>query len=78
VPANTREAIRDTVLPHGGGPNGMDPLFVKRGTQVLYSVFSMHRRKDLYGEDADEFRPERWEHITPRWVSFDPWIDSTH
>lgn len=20
----------------------------------------MHRRKDFYGEDADEFRPERW------------------
>ena len=21
----------------------------------------MHRRKDLYGEDAREYRPERWE-----------------
>jgi cytochrome P450 len=21
----------------------------------------MHRRRDLFGEDAEEFRPERWE-----------------
>jgi hypothetical protein len=27
----------------------------------------MHRRKDLYGDDAEEFIPERWEHLRPTW-----------
>jgi cytochrome P450 len=69
VPANTREATRDTFLPRGGGQDGDAPLFVAKGTQVLYSVFSMHRRKDLFGEDSLDFRPERWAEINPRWVS---------
>ncbi|PQE15090.1 cytochrome P450 alkane hydroxylase protein [Rutstroemia sp. NJR-2017a BVV2] len=59
APANTREAVCDTVLPKGGGEDGESPLFVKSGTQVLYSVYSMHRRKDIFGEDVENFRPER-------------------
>jgi cytochrome P450 len=60
VPANSREATEDTVLPVGGGPDGNAPLFIKKGQLVGWSVWAMHRRKDLYGEDAEEFRPERW------------------
>lgn len=25
----------------------------------------MHRRTDLWGEDAEDFRPERWEGLSP-------------
>ncbi|KAH4051275.1 hypothetical protein HBI38_030160 [Parastagonospora nodorum] len=67
VPSNSRLAIRDTILPLGGGPNGQHPLFVPKGTMVGYSPYVMHRRKDLYGEDADEYKPERWANLRPGW-----------
>lgn len=67
VPGNSRFAIRDTVLPLGGGPHGTSPLFVPAGTMVGYSPYAMHRRPDLYGPDANEYRPERWETLRPGW-----------
>ncbi|KAF2280043.1 cytochrome P450 [Westerdykella ornata] len=67
VPGNSRYAIRDTVLPCGGGKDGQSPLFVPRGTVVAYSPYAMHRRTDIYGPDANEYRPERWEKLRPGW-----------
>lgn len=61
VPLNSRTAVQATILPTGGGPDGTAPVYVKKGTAVGYSVYSMHRRKDLYGSDAEAFRPERWD-----------------
>ncbi|EED16091.1 cytochrome P450 alkane hydroxylase, putative [Talaromyces stipitatus ATCC 10500] len=61
VPVNGRFAKHDTTIPVGGGPDGKSPVFVPKGVEVLYQVTLMHRRKDLWGEDAEEFRPERWE-----------------
>lgn len=60
VPLNSRQAVEDTVLPRGGGPDGHAPIFIPKGQVVTWSVYSMHRRKDYYGEDAEEFKPERW------------------
>jgi cytochrome P450 len=67
VPQNIRFANRDTTLPVGGGPDGKSPVFVAKGQMVAYGVFAMHRRKDLYGEDADEYKPERWESLRVGW-----------
>jgi hypothetical protein len=61
VPVNSRAAGRTTTLPTGGGPTGTAPILVRKGEAVGYSVYVLHRRKDIYGPDADEFRPERWE-----------------
>ncbi|PKX90117.1 cytochrome P450 [Aspergillus novofumigatus IBT 16806] len=60
VPLNTRQAARDTTLPKGGGPNGLSPVFIPKGTEIGYSVYAMHRRKDLWGDDAEVFSPDRW------------------
>lgn len=67
VPINSRTALVDTILPLGGGPDGQSPVFVPARTVVSYNVFAMHRREDVYGPDAQEFRPERWETIRPGW-----------
>ncbi|KAK3044892.1 hypothetical protein LTS18_015124 [Coniosporium uncinatum] len=57
---NGRRAAKDTSIPLGGGPDGQSPVFIGKGTEVGYSVHIMHRRKDLWGEDAEEFKPARW------------------
>ncbi|KAI0745823.1 cytochrome P450 monooxygenase pc-2 [Earliella scabrosa] len=58
VPANIRCAVKDTVLP----PTvpGEQGVFIAAGTKCIYSVFVMHRRKDLWGPDALKFDPDRF------------------
>ena len=67
VPMAARMASADTVLPVGGGKDGRSPLIVQKGQIVSWSLPAIHRRRDIYGEDADEFRPERWETLRPGW-----------
>ncbi len=48
------------MLPTGGGPDGTSPILVRRGEVVVYSLYVNARRKNIWGPDADDFRPERW------------------
>jgi len=48
-------------LPVGGGEDGTEPVAVKKGQVVAFCVYGMHRRKDIWGDDADQFKPERWD-----------------
>ncbi|EUC39308.1 hypothetical protein COCCADRAFT_21391 [Bipolaris zeicola 26-R-13] len=67
VPIDGRRALCDTTIPTGGGPDGTAPIFVQKDTNVEYSVYVMHRRKDLWGPDADKYRPERWDGRKAGW-----------
>lgn len=67
VPMNSRRSTCATTLPRGGGPDGSSPIFIKPEQSVDYSVHVMHRLKELWGEDAEEFRPERWVGRRPGW-----------
>ena len=60
VPFNRRNATRDTTIPRGGGPDGQDPVYVRKGQSIIYTTHVMQRRKDLWGPDADQFLPDRW------------------
>ena len=67
---NTRTAAKTTVLPTGGGPDRKAPVLIPKGSAVAYSVYTLHRRPDLYGMDAEMFRPERWDEDMP--LNHDP------
>ncbi|TFY81270.1 hypothetical protein EWM64_g2744 [Hericium alpestre] len=34
--------------------------YIAPGTQIMYNSLLIQRRPDLWGPDADEFKPERW------------------
>lgn len=61
IPVNVREATKTTIIPRGGGSDGQSPVLIRKGFGIGFSPYHMHRSKEVYGEDANEFRPERWE-----------------
>jgi cytochrome P450 len=59
VPINSGTALRTVVLPKWGGRDGQYPVMVRKGEDVAYCAYVMHRRKDIYGDAAEVFRPKR-------------------
>ncbi|EMD30996.1 hypothetical protein CERSUDRAFT_120204 [Gelatoporia subvermispora B] len=58
VPGNMRWSVQATTLPPVE-PGGK-PFYIPAGTSVMYSDMVIHKRKDLWGPDADEFDPDRF------------------
>ncbi|PUZ42124.1 hypothetical protein GQ55_9G559700 [Panicum hallii var. hallii] len=52
VPANSLHVLADDVLPDGTA--------VQAGWFVGYNLYAMGRMESVWGEDAREYRPERW------------------
>ncbi|CAN4075402.1 unnamed protein product [Withania somnifera] len=52
IPVNAKVCLQDDVFPDG--------FNVKKGDMVAYPPYAMGRMKYLWGDDAAEFRPERW------------------
>ncbi|GMN52712.1 hypothetical protein TIFTF001_021857 [Ficus carica] len=52
VPVDGRCADVEDILPNG--------FKVKKGDEVFYAAYAMGRMPYIWGEDAEEFRPERW------------------
>jgi len=63
IPVNQRSAVVDTTLPRGGGPDGLAPIGILKGTAVLYSTFGLQLQPEHYENskfDPLKFEPDRW------------------
>ena len=69
-----RIATCDTILPVGGGADGRSPLFVEQGVVVALNVWALHHNRDIWGDDADEFKPQRWDDKRPTTWEFVPFF----
>lgn len=47
---------------------------LKKNTRVLVSIIGANRNKDVWGDDADEFKPERWLDRREKEISGDNWF----
>ena len=48
------------MLPIGSGPNRTSPILIPKGIAIVYSVYIIYRRPDLYGMDTKLYYPKRW------------------
>ncbi|KAI0072733.1 cytochrome P450 [Panus rudis PR-1116 ss-1] len=72
-----RIALRDTVLPLSKPIKDIDGNLVRevpisRGTSIAIGIYGFNRSTDIWGEDAAEWKPERWLQPLPESVKNSP------
>ncbi|KAL0574562.1 hypothetical protein V5O48_007399 [Marasmius crinis-equi] len=68
VQSTVREAMKDDVIPLGKPyvdryGREHDVLEVKKGQGIIIPLLAINKDKSLWGEDAEDFKPERWENL---------------
>lgn len=58
-------ACKDVILPLYKPIIGIDgtevrEIIVPRNTDIMLSLLGANRNRDIWGQDADEWKPERW------------------
>ena len=56
------EPSASLILPRHAPEGGLmlDSKLLPEGTEIAANPFIIHRNKEMFGQDADDFRPERW------------------
>ncbi|TGO61344.1 hypothetical protein BCON_0028g00320 [Botryotinia convoluta] len=62
-PIMNHVALRDTILPRGGGTNGESPIFAPKGTTIYTNQYALHRDEKAFGNDVESFKPDRWDSV---------------
>ncbi|OSC98529.1 cytochrome P450 [Trametes coccinea BRFM310] len=77
LPSSLRITSEDTVLPLGEpiNINGEihDRIWLPRNTPIVIPILALNRDKTLWGDDAFDFRPDRWDNL-PKTASTMPGI----
>ncbi|KAJ6564735.1 cytochrome P450 [Mycena capillaripes] len=71
VTATSRIALRDDIVPLSTpfkDTNGTvhESLRIRKGDPILIPILALNRDVEIWGADAMDFVPERWEHPPPR------------